>query len=88
MRHRARGTVSHAVELGNWNMNDMADLGRPERLRFGYAETALGTVSAAESATGLTALLLGDDRERLRENWTVRFQARNWSRIRRACRTR
>ena len=35
-------------------------------LRFGFAETALETVLAAQSGTGLAALLLGDDTQQLR----------------------
>src|SRR5271166_3945014 len=33
----------------------------PETLRFGYGDTALGTILVAESATGIVALFIGDD---------------------------
>jgi AraC family transcriptional regulator of adaptative response/methylated-DNA-[protein]-cysteine methyltransferase len=37
----------------------------PETLRFGYGDTALGTIAVAESALGIVALFIGDDRARL-----------------------
>jgi AraC family transcriptional regulator of adaptative response/methylated-DNA-[protein]-cysteine methyltransferase len=37
----------------------------PETLRFGYDDTALGTIVVAESAHGVVALFIGDDRARL-----------------------
>lgn len=37
----------------------------PEVLRFGYGETSLGTIAIAESARGLVALFIGNDRARL-----------------------
>ncbi|HXQ42282.1 MAG TPA: methylated-DNA--[protein]-cysteine S-methyltransferase [Candidatus Udaeobacter sp.] len=37
----------------------------PETLRFGYGDTALGTILAAESSYGVVALFIGDDRARL-----------------------
>jgi AraC family transcriptional regulator of adaptative response/methylated-DNA-[protein]-cysteine methyltransferase len=37
----------------------------PETLRFGYGDTALGTIVAAESAHGVVALFIGDDRAKL-----------------------
>jgi AraC family transcriptional regulator of adaptative response/methylated-DNA-[protein]-cysteine methyltransferase len=37
----------------------------PEVLRYGYGESALGTVAIAESAHGLVALFIGNDRGRL-----------------------
>ena len=36
-----------------------------EILRFGYGETLLGTIAVAESARGIAALFIGDDRCRL-----------------------
>lgn len=39
--------------------------GAPETLHFDYGRTALGTIIAAESARGVVALLIGDDRARL-----------------------
>jgi AraC family transcriptional regulator, regulatory protein of adaptative response / methylated-DNA-[protein]-cysteine methyltransferase len=39
--------------------------GEPETLRFGYGDTALGTIVVAESARGVVALFMGDDREKL-----------------------
>jgi AraC family transcriptional regulator of adaptative response/methylated-DNA-[protein]-cysteine methyltransferase len=41
------------------------DTSEPETLRFGYGDTALGTILAAESALGVVALFIGDDRARL-----------------------
>jgi len=38
---------------------------RPETLRFGYGDTALGTVAVAESTRGVAALFIGDDRAKL-----------------------
>lgn len=43
----------------------ISDVSMPETLRFGYADTALGTVVVAESAYGVVALFIGDDRTRL-----------------------
>jgi AraC family transcriptional regulator, regulatory protein of adaptative response / methylated-DNA-[protein]-cysteine methyltransferase len=37
----------------------------PDSLRYGYAETALGTIVVAESMRGVVALLIGDDRATL-----------------------
>src|SRR4051794_26601376 len=36
-----------------------------ETLRFGYGNTALGTILVAESAHGVVALFIGDDRAKL-----------------------
>ena len=41
------------------------DTSEPETLRFGYGDTALGTIVVAESARGVAALFIGDDRARL-----------------------
>jgi AraC family transcriptional regulator, regulatory protein of adaptative response / methylated-DNA-[protein]-cysteine methyltransferase len=37
----------------------------PETLRFGYGDTALGTIVVAESMRGIAALFIGDDRAKL-----------------------
>jgi AraC family transcriptional regulator of adaptative response/methylated-DNA-[protein]-cysteine methyltransferase len=37
----------------------------PETLRFGYGDTVLGTILAAESNLGVVALFIGDDRAKL-----------------------
>ena len=37
----------------------------PETLRFGYGDTALGTIVVAESVHGVVALFIGDDRAKL-----------------------
>jgi AraC family transcriptional regulator, regulatory protein of adaptative response / methylated-DNA-[protein]-cysteine methyltransferase len=37
----------------------------PETLRFGYGDTALGTIVVAESIRGVVALFIGDDRAKL-----------------------
>lgn len=37
----------------------------PETFRFGYGETALGTIVVAEGPRGVVALFIGDDRTRL-----------------------
>ena len=37
----------------------------PETFRFGYGDTGLGTILAAESRHGVVALFMGDDRGRL-----------------------
>ena len=41
------------------------DTTEPETLRFGYGDTALGTIVVAESTRGVAALFIGDDRARL-----------------------
>jgi AraC family transcriptional regulator of adaptative response/methylated-DNA-[protein]-cysteine methyltransferase len=38
---------------------------RPETLRYGYGDTSLGTIAVAESAQGVVALFIGDDRAKL-----------------------
>jgi AraC family transcriptional regulator, regulatory protein of adaptative response / methylated-DNA-[protein]-cysteine methyltransferase len=43
----------------------ISDTSEPETLRFGYGDTALGTILVAESAFGVVALFIGDDRARL-----------------------
>jgi AraC family transcriptional regulator, regulatory protein of adaptative response / methylated-DNA-[protein]-cysteine methyltransferase len=40
----------------------------PETLRFGYGDTALGTIVVAESMRGVAALFIGDDRANLRRD--------------------
>ena len=44
---------------------DTAEL---ECLRFGYGDTALGTIVVAESIRGIAALFIGDDRAKLLHN--------------------
>ncbi len=39
-----------------------------ETLRFGYGDTGLGTILVAESAHGIAALFIGDDRAKLLHN--------------------
>jgi len=46
---------------------------RAETLRFGYGETRLGLVVAALSERGVAAILLGDDRARLRRELADAF---------------
>src|ERR1700750_1429910 len=41
------------------------DTAEPETLRFGYGDTALGTIVVAESMRGIVALFIGDDRANL-----------------------
>ena len=41
------------------------DTTEPETLRFGYGDTALGTIVVAESMRGVVALFIGDDRTKL-----------------------
>jgi AraC family transcriptional regulator, regulatory protein of adaptative response / methylated-DNA-[protein]-cysteine methyltransferase len=41
------------------------DATEPETLRFGYGDTALGTIVVAESMRGIAALFIGDDRAKL-----------------------
>ena len=43
----------------------ISDTSAPEVLRFGHGDTALGTITVAESALGVVALFIGDDRARL-----------------------
>jgi AraC family transcriptional regulator of adaptative response/methylated-DNA-[protein]-cysteine methyltransferase len=38
---------------------------KPETLRFGYGDTALGMILVAESAHGVVALFIGDERAQL-----------------------
>ena len=44
-----------------------------EALRFGYDETALGTIILAESGNGVVALFIGDDRARLYRDLQTAF---------------
>jgi len=44
------------------------DASKQETLRFGYGDTALGTIVVAESMRGVVAILIGDDREKLRRD--------------------
>ncbi len=37
------------------------DIAQPETLRFGYGDTALGTIVVAKSVRGVAALFIGDD---------------------------
>ena len=46
----------------------MVDTREPETLRFGYGDSALGTIVVAESTQGVVALFVGDDRARLRRD--------------------
>ena len=43
----------------------ISEMPAPETLRFGYGDTALGTIVVAESAHGVVALFIGDDRAKL-----------------------
>jgi AraC family transcriptional regulator of adaptative response/methylated-DNA-[protein]-cysteine methyltransferase len=43
----------------------ISDTPAPETLRFGYGDTILGTIVVAESARGVVALFIGDDRAKL-----------------------
>ena len=51
----------------------ISDTSAPEILRFGYGETALGAIIVAESANGVVALFIGDDRAKLLRDMTVAF---------------
>lgn len=44
---------------------EISDTAASETLRFGYAETVLGTIVVAESEQGIVALFIGDDRAKL-----------------------
>ena len=43
----------------------ISEMPAPETLRFGYGDAALGTIVIAESAYGVVALFIGDDRAKL-----------------------
>ena len=43
----------------------ISDTPAPETLRFGYGHTVLGTILVTESAHGVVALFIGDDRAKL-----------------------
>lgn len=43
----------------------ISDTPAPETLRFGYGHTVLGTILVTESAYGVVALFIGDDRAKL-----------------------
>jgi AraC family transcriptional regulator of adaptative response/methylated-DNA-[protein]-cysteine methyltransferase len=43
----------------------ISDAPKPETLRFGYGDTTLGIIVVAESAYGIVALFIGDDRTKL-----------------------
>lgn len=51
----------------------IADTPAPEALRFGYGNTALGIILVAESAHGVVALFIGDNREKLRRDLNDAF---------------
>jgi len=42
-----------------------SNMSEPETLRFGYGDTPLGLIMVAESAHGVVALFMGDDRTKL-----------------------
>jgi AraC family transcriptional regulator, regulatory protein of adaptative response / methylated-DNA-[protein]-cysteine methyltransferase len=54
-------------------MNAMTPNPAAETLRFGYGETRLGLVLVALSVHGVAAILLGDDRARLRRELAGAF---------------
>lgn len=45
----------------------------PETIRYGFGDTALGTILVAESGNGVAALFLGDDRARLARDLDASF---------------
>jgi hypothetical protein len=45
-------------------------------LRYGYGESALGTVMAAESERGVAAIFVGDYRAKLLQDLEAAFPAR------------
>ena len=45
--------------------SQISDTSAPEILRFGYGDAVLGTLIVAESAKGVAALFIGDDRAKL-----------------------
>lgn len=47
----------------------------PETLRFGYGDTALGTIVVAESMRGIAALFVGNDRAKLLRDLKEAFPA-------------
>lgn len=47
-------------------MSQIFDTSEP--LRFGYSDTALGTIIVAESVRGVAALFIGDDRAKLQRD--------------------
>ena len=51
------------------------DTAGPETLRFGYGDTALGTIVLAESMRGIAALFIGDDRTGLLRDLKDAFPA-------------
>jgi AraC family transcriptional regulator of adaptative response/methylated-DNA-[protein]-cysteine methyltransferase len=54
-----------------------AHASEPEVLRFGYGDTALGTILVAESTQGLVALFIGDDRGKLSRELQYAFPEAN-----------
>lgn len=54
-------------------MNQMTVDFAGETLRFGFGQSVLGLVIVAESARGVAAILLGDDRARLRGDLAAAF---------------
>ena len=53
--------------------------GRGEVIHFALAESSLGSVLVASSATGVVAILLGDDPEALLQSLQHRFRQASWS---------
>jgi len=56
-------------------MTTDTSIARPAALRFGYGETALGTILLAESSNGIAALFIGDNREKLYRDLGAAFPA-------------
>ena len=50
-----------------------SDAPAPETMRFGYGDTALGTILVAESLHGIVALFIGDDRATLLQDLKETF---------------
>ena len=50
-----------------------ANTAEPETLRFGYGDTGLGTIVVAESARGIAAMFIGDDRAKLLRDLKAAF---------------
>jgi AraC family transcriptional regulator of adaptative response/methylated-DNA-[protein]-cysteine methyltransferase len=52
----------------------IVDVPAPETLRFGYGNTALGAILVAESAHGVVALFIGDNRAKLLHDMDEAFR--------------
>lgn len=64
MRREARQTIfpTGPEQKGSIMTPQISETPRAETIRYGYADSALGLIAVAASASGIAALFIGDDR--------------------------